>query len=61
MNTRLPPELESGGEEFSISYGYRADCTVRLDDIERCLLLIRNIGAIKAKISAFSDSLEGVR
>jgi len=39
----------------------RVDCTVRLDDIEQCLLLIRNIEVIKAKIAAFSDSLEGVR
>ena len=47
--------------KLSISHGYRADCTVRLDDIEQCLLLIRNIEAIKAKISASSNNLEGVR
>jgi len=47
--------------KLSISYGYRADCTVCLDDVEQCLLLIRNIEAIKVKIATFSDSLEGVR
>ena len=47
--------------QLSISDGYHSDFSIRLDDVEQCLLLIRNIEAIKAKIAAFSDSLKGVR
>ncbi|MBE9512624.1 MAG: hypothetical protein IMY77_00980 [Chloroflexi bacterium] len=47
--------------QLSIGDGYNSDFSIHLNDLEQCLLLVRNFEAIKAKVIAFSDSLEGVQ
>jgi len=47
--------------KLSISDGYHSDFSIRLDDVEQCLLLVRKFEIIKAKVIAFCESLEAVR
>ena len=46
--------------QLSISNSYQPDFSTCLDDAEQCLLLVKNFEIIKAKVTAFSDSLEAV-
>lgn len=63
-----PLELEYRHGKVSIAWGklsisdsYRSDFSIRLDDAEQCLLLVRKFEIIKAKVIAFCESLEAVR